>query len=144
MAADTLNGGVPEGAFHLPRGDQVTIFGRLPGSDQEGTRRGVANGISATACMVNLITVPPGQGSPERSFNAEHVAYQVTGTTTWIVEGEHFTLNAGDLFFIPANRRYAIRNDGATDGAFLDIAASAGVWPPTISYADGQAVGSQP
>jgi quercetin dioxygenase-like cupin family protein len=143
MMADSLNGGVPEGTLHLRRNDQVTVYGRLPGSDQEGTRRGVANGVLASACMVNLITMPPAQRGPERSFNAEHVAYQVTGTTTWVVEGERFTIEPGDLLFIPADRRYWIMNEGAEEGSFLDIAASAGVWPPTISYTDGAVVNAE-
>lgn len=143
MATDSLNGGVPQRTFHLPRQDQVTVFGRLPGSDQEGTRRGVANGISGSACMVNLITVPPGQRGPKRTFNAEHIVYQVTGKTTWLVEDEQFTLEPGDLLFVPPNRAYAIVNSGGEDGAFLDIAASAGVWPPTISYESGDVVSSE-
>lgn len=132
---DSYQSRIPQTTVHLRAADQVTEFGRLPGSDQEGTRRGVANGISATACMVNLLTIPPAQGSPERTFNAEHVAYQVSGTTTWIVERTRYTLEPGDMLFIPADRSYSIVNEGSEDGRFLDIAASSGTWPPTISYA---------
>ena len=132
---DRYESSIPQTTMHLRAADQVTVFGRLPGSDEEGSRRGVANGFSATACMVNLLTIPPAQGSPERTFNAEHVAYQVSGTTTWIVDGARYTLEPGDMLFIPADRRYSIVNEGSEDGRFLDIASSAGVWPPTISYA---------
>jgi quercetin dioxygenase-like cupin family protein len=135
-----LNGGVPQETVLLKADDQMTVYGRLPGSDQEGTRRGVANGMSGSLCMVNRITFPPGQGSPPRTFNAEHIAYHVTGITTWTVEGTAYRGEPGDLLFIPAGRPYSIMNEGDQEASFLDIAASAGVWPPTISYTDDTVV----
>jgi quercetin dioxygenase-like cupin family protein len=143
VAIQNPNPGVSDETYLLSADDQVTVYGRLPGSDQEGTRRGVANGVAATACMVNLITMPSGQRGPERSFNAEHVAYGVTGATTWVVDGARFTLEPAGLLFIPADRSYWIANEGPDEASFLDIAASAGVWPPTITYAEDPPAGPQ-
>jgi quercetin dioxygenase-like cupin family protein len=136
--ADSTAGHVPREVVHLAKEDQVMRFDVLPGGEVEGSRRGVANGIRGTSCMVNLLTILGGQRSPTRSFTAEHVVYQVAGRSNWEVGEVTYTLSEGDLLFIPANCSYAISNDDQGPGFFLDIATSAGQWPPQIAYEGGE------
>lgn len=137
-------GGVtPPAGPLLIRSDQQTLrFGVLPDSDVEGTRRAVANGVAGTACMVNMLAMPPGQASPQRSFNGEHIVFQLDGSSTWVVDGVEHVLQPRDLLFIPADRPYSVRNDGDVDASFLDVAGKVDAWPPSMSYDDGTTVAS--
>ena len=47
-----------------------------------------------------------------------------------------FVLEPQDLLFIPAHVSYRFANVGREDAFFIDVAAKAETWPPTITYLD--------
>ena len=51
-------------------------------------------------------------------------------------EAGTFVLEPQDLLFIPAHVSYRFANVGRNDACFLDVAAKAEIWPPTITYLD--------
>jgi quercetin dioxygenase-like cupin family protein len=127
-------------AVHLRRADLRVRWDLLPGGTDFGTIRGAYNGIEATNCMANLIVVPFGQHSPVHTFDGEHVVHHVAGRVEWDTQVGTYVLEPGDLFFLAADVEYAYTNIGSDDAYFLDVAARAEAWPPTIHYKDGSTV----
>jgi mannose-6-phosphate isomerase-like protein (cupin superfamily) len=101
-----------------------------------GRLRGSYNGIEGSACLVNILVLPFGQSSPNIRFDAEHVVCQLEGRVEWATEAGTFLLEPQDLLFIPAHVAYRFTNVGRKDAYFLDVAAKAETWPPTITYLD--------
>ena len=133
---------VPLEPLHVPNDQQQMRYEVLPGGDEEGTRRAVANGIATSSTMVNRLEMPPGQSSPPRRFTGDHVIYHLEGTIEWNVDGVSYRLRPGDLLFIPPNVPYSFSNPGDDIGRFIDVAGRVDDWPPRMLYADGTEISS--
>ena len=128
---------VPTETMVVRADDQIVRYDLLPGGDVEGTRRGVANGLAGTACMVNVLEMPVGQSSQLRKFSGEHIVYQLEGSVVWQVDGIDHRIDPGDMLFVPVDRAYSFRNVGGATARFIDIAGKVDEWPPAMSYDDG-------
>ena len=134
---------VPTSALHLPARAQVMNYDVLPGGNVEGTRRAVANGIAATSVMVNVLEMPPGQGSPPRQFTGDHTIFHIAGVIEWDVEGTIYRLDAlGDILFFPPDTSYSYANPGDEVARFIDIAGRVDDGPPRMKYEDGTEISS--
>jgi len=127
----------PERPVLLKRRDMRLRWNPAQGGPTFGRLRGSYTGIEGTNCLVNILVLPFGQGSPPISYDAEHVVFQLQGEVEWSTGGERLVLEPEDLLFIPANTPYQFLNVGRTDAFFLDVAARADTWPATITYLEG-------
>ena len=126
----------PEEPVLLKRQDMRLRWNHAPGGPSFGRLRGSYNGIEGSTCLVNILVLPFGQSSPHIRFDAEHVVCQLEGRVEWATEAGTFVLEPQDLLFIPAHVSYRFANVGRNDACFLDVAAKAEIWPPTITYLD--------
>ena len=127
---------VPQEPVLLKRQDMRLRWNHAQGGPAFGHLRGSYNGIEGSTCLVNILVLPFGQSSPHIRFDAEHVVCQLEGQVEWVTDAGTFLLEPQDLLFIPAHVSYRFANVGRNDAYFLDVAAKAEIWPPTITYLD--------
>jgi quercetin dioxygenase-like cupin family protein len=61
----------------------------------------------------------PGASFPRHKHPGAEIIYVLAGTLEYEVKGETFTLNSGDVLFVPAGTVHAARNVGTTPAAEL-------------------------
>jgi mannose-6-phosphate isomerase-like protein (cupin superfamily) len=120
----------------LKRADMRLRWNTSGGGPTFGRLRGAYDGIAGTNCLVNILVLPFGQGSPLITYDAEHIVVQLEGRVEWETGGERLVLEPEDMLFIPPATPYRFLNVGRGDATFLDVAARADVWPATITYLD--------
>jgi quercetin dioxygenase-like cupin family protein len=67
-----------------------------------------------------LVEFGPGVSAPKHSHPGEEVAYVITGSLEYVLEGRPpVILNAGDSLFIPAGTPHAVKNVGSGNASEL-------------------------
>jgi quercetin dioxygenase-like cupin family protein len=62
-----------------------------------------------------------GASVPEHTNEVEHEQYVLSGEYTVGIEGEEYTVSAGDSLLIPAGAVHWYENDGDDDGSFICV-----------------------
>jgi quercetin dioxygenase-like cupin family protein len=92
-----------------------------PVSAAEGLQKGVLVGESGGGgnLAIRRFTLAPGAEVPKHTNEIEHEQYVLDGEYVVGIEGEEYTVSAGDSLHIPAGAVHWYRNDGDGEGAFL-------------------------
>ena len=87
----------------------------------DGMRKGVliSEEQGAPNFAIRRFELEPGAFVPEHTNEVEHEQYVLSGEYTVGIEGEEFSVSAGDSLLIPAGVVHWYRNDGNVAGAFL-------------------------
>jgi quercetin dioxygenase-like cupin family protein len=117
----------------LKAGNQAANWD-LHDSDTPGHHRAICAGLAGQSFAAALMVVPEGQGSNPHAFTAEHILYQIEGTTEMRIGEESWRIEPGDLFFLPANVEYAYRNVGQGTVRQLSIIGRLEDWPGRVVY----------
>lgn len=117
----------------LKAADQVPDWD-LRDSDQEGTHRAICTGLQGTGCAAAVLVVPEGQGANPHAYTAEHLLYQLEGTSEVQIGDDRWQIEPGDLFFMPANVEYVYRNVGQGTVRQLSVTAKVEDWPGRVVY----------
>jgi quercetin dioxygenase-like cupin family protein len=108
----------------VPPGEGATIEGPV-GGPLTFKARGEGTGGSLTA-LVNVI--PPGQGPPLHTHDAEDEAWWVIeGTLGFQLGDERAAAPAGTFVFVPRGTRHCFVNTGTTDARILVLFTPAGM-----------------
>jgi quercetin dioxygenase-like cupin family protein len=99
-----------------------------------GFMRCQLDGIAATHCEANVVVLPFGQASPQKTYMGEHIIFQLQGELEFEHLGKRYLLEPFDLFFIPADISYKYRNVGQESVVFLAVIAKANEWPARVIY----------
>ena len=87
----------------------------------EGMRKGVLVGPEDGAPNLALrrFVLEPGATVPEHTNEIEHEQYVLEGEYVVGMDGEEYTVRAGDSLLVPAGTVHWYRNEGDERGAFL-------------------------
>jgi quercetin dioxygenase-like cupin family protein len=87
----------------------------------EGLEKGVLvnEDHGAEDVAIRRFTLTPGGEVPEHTNEIEHAQYVLAGEYVVGIDGEEYTVGAGDSLHIPAGVVHWYRNDGDTEGAFI-------------------------
>jgi len=87
----------------------------------EGLRKGVLVGEQEGGgnLAIRRFTLAPGGEVPKHTNEIEHEQYVLAGEYVVGIEGEEYTVSAGDAIHIPAGAVHWYRNEGDEEGAFL-------------------------
>lgn len=121
--------------------EQTVVDLDLPGLDDGANNRRWHRGMRAERAFARKVTVPAGGGTPIHAVTCDHVIVQLSGSVSFWMNRQVYTLNPGDLFYFPANMLYSIRNDSGAESSFVSVGLEATFgWPPMSDYwlqADG-------
>lgn len=106
----------------------------LRDSDKPGTQRAICTAMQGSGCQAAILIVPEGQGSSPHAYTAEHILYQLEGTTEMTIGEQSWRIEPGDLFFLPANVEYFYRNVGVGTVRQLSVTARIDDWPGRVVY----------
>lgn len=70
---------------------------------------------------IRRFVLEPGTEVPRHTNEVEHGQYVLAGRYVAGIEGEEYTVEAGDSLFIPAGAVHWYRNDGDEPGAFICV-----------------------
>lgn len=76
---------------------------------------------AGTEASVQTFRIEPGATVPEHSHPHEQVGYLVSGTLTFVADGEERTVEAGDSYVIPGGEAHAAENRSDEEVFGLDI-----------------------
>lgn len=87
----------------------------------EGMRKGVLldDSDGAPTFAIRRFVLDAGASVPKHTNAVEHEQYVLEGEYTVGIDGEEYTVSAGDSLLIPANVVHWYRNDGDEQGAFI-------------------------
>jgi len=90
-------------------------------SAAEGLRKGVLVGENDGGgnLAIRRFTLAPGAEVPRHTNEIEHEQYVLDGEYIVGIEGEEYTVSAGDAVHIPAGAVHWYRNESDEEGAFL-------------------------
>lgn len=103
----------------LARGDQVRFFDPATGFDRYSLSPLFEDGSLDFA----FITLPPGQSAffaPHHRGVEEYIALHA-GEMVVVVDGERFSLKAGDTIFYPGDTEHEYRNEGTAPAIFYIV-----------------------
>jgi mannose-6-phosphate isomerase-like protein (cupin superfamily) len=106
----------------------------LRDSDKPGTHRAICAGLAGTSFAAAILVVPEGQGSNPHAYTAEHILYQLEGTTEITLGDESWRIEPGDLFYMPAYVEYVYRNVGSGTVRQLSVTSRVDDWPGRVAY----------
>jgi len=86
-----------------------------------GLSKGVLVGADdgAPHFAMRRFTLDPGAEVPRHTNEVEHVQYVLEGEYVVGIEGEEWTVSAGDSLLVPAGAVHWYRNEGDRQGAFI-------------------------
>jgi quercetin dioxygenase-like cupin family protein len=89
----------------------------------DGMRKGVLLDESdgAPHFAMRRFVLDAGASVPEHTNEVEHEQFVLSGEYTVGIEGEEYTVSAGDSLLIPAGAVHYYENDGDEDGAFICV-----------------------
>jgi quercetin dioxygenase-like cupin family protein len=89
----------------------------------DGMRKGVLLDESdgAPHFAMRRFVLDAGASVPEHTNEVEHEQYVLSGEYTVGIEGEEYTVSAGDSLLIPAGAVHYYENDSDQDGAFICV-----------------------
>ncbi|WP_336036007.1 cupin domain-containing protein [Halobacterium yunchengense] len=89
----------------------------------DGMRKGVLVDESdgAPNFAMRRFVLEPGARVPEHTNEVEHEQYVLSGEYTVGIEGEEYTVGAGDSLLIPAGAVHWYENDGDEEGSFICV-----------------------
>jgi len=93
----------------------------LPGAETGGTLRTVYPGLEAGTFRSTLVVVPPGQRSPPRDSEIEHIILVLEGAFLFIVDGVEFHVDAMDQIFVPVGVHWEYLNASLGQSMFLSM-----------------------
>ena len=87
----------------------------------EGMRKGVLldDSDGAPTFAIRRFVLDAGASVPKHTNAVEHEQYVLEGEYTVGIDGEEYTVSAGDSLLIPADVVHWYRNDGDEQGAFI-------------------------
>lgn len=87
----------------------------------EGMRKGVLldDSDGAPNFAIRRFVLDAGASVPKHTNAVEHEQYVLEGEYTVGIDGEEYTVSAGDSLLIPADVVHWYRNDGDEQGAFI-------------------------
>jgi len=90
-----------------------------------GAAEGMSKGVlldesdGAPNFAIRRFVLEAGASVPKHTNDVEHEQYVLEGEYTVGIDGEEYTVSAGDSLLIPAGVVHWYRNEGAEEGAFL-------------------------
>ena len=75
--------------------------------------------VAGREVIQTRVDFAPGSAAGRHSHPGAEIIYVLAGTLEYEVKGETFTLNSGDVLFVPAGTVHAARNVGTTPAAEL-------------------------
>jgi quercetin dioxygenase-like cupin family protein len=101
------------------------------GEDVEYEAVGAADGMQKGVLLdesegapnfaMRRFVLDPGASVPEHTNAVEHEQYVLAGEYTVGIEGEEYTVSAGDSLLVPAGAVHWYENDGDREGAFICV-----------------------
>ncbi len=76
---------------------------------------------SGEAMNVQRFEIEPGATVPTHSHPHEQAGYLVTGTLTFLLDGEEHELGAGDSYVIPGGESHGVENRGNETVRGIDV-----------------------
>lgn len=126
----------------LRRRDMRVRWDAVPGAQTPGYVRGLYTPMECSYASGRIVMLPVGQGSPKHQNTAEHLIIMLKGEATFEfpdhAEGALHRIATHDLLYIPANVDYVYWNSGEVDVLWFTVLVTAGNWPPTSSYQEGE------
>lgn len=96
-------------------------FTDLPGAREPGCERTAYPGLAAGSFRSTLVVMPPGQRSPARTSDIEHVLVVLEGAFDFTIDGAHYHVEADDQLFVPIGVVWGYENAAATESSYLAI-----------------------
>ncbi len=79
---------------------------------------------ASTALQVNVFYIPPnGESGEPYSHEGEEIAYVVRGQVDLMVDGDSYSLQAGDLLYYPSTKAHGWANHSDSDAEVLWVTA---------------------
>lgn len=105
---------------HIVRAGEVAYE---PLDAAEGLSKGVLIGEDQGApnFAIRRFVLDPGTEVPQHTNEVEHGQYVLSGRYVAGIEGEAYTVEAGDSLYIPAGAVHWYRNDGDEPGEFICV-----------------------
>jgi mannose-6-phosphate isomerase-like protein (cupin superfamily) len=119
----------------LKRTSQSPVEVDLPWADKAGYQRTWLKGLQTRRSFARIIVVPARQTTPVHGTSCDHIVFGVSGIVVFEMNGDRFTLEAGDLLFFPANILYTLSNPQERDAEFLSVGIESQFgWPAVAHY----------
>jgi quercetin dioxygenase-like cupin family protein len=93
----------------------------LPGAERGGSLRTAYAGLRAGAFKTTLVVMPPGQCSPPRPSEIEHIIIVLDGAFEFRVDDQSHCLERLDQIFVPIGVNWEYRNAVLAQSSFLSI-----------------------
>lgn len=107
-----------------------------PKASVPGHMRGIARGLEGTNFAAGMVYIPVGQMTPDHYYTGEHLIFQLSGSTRFVINEEEIIIRPHDLIFIPANVTYRYGSVGLEASTFVNILGRVDEWPATSHYPD--------
>jgi len=72
---------------------------------------------------VQHFTIEPGERVPEHSHHHEQLGYMLSGTATFVVDGEELRVSEGDSYRLASEEPHAAENHGDVPAVGIDVFA---------------------
>lgn len=93
----------------------------LLGAAEPGCERTAYPGLRASSFRSTLVVMPPGQRSPARTSDIEHVLVVLAGAFDFTIDGLGYHIERLDQLFVPVGVVWEYRNAARTESRYLAI-----------------------